>query len=70
MPRRWPLGTTMEDLAAEYVQLVNLEATVEEVRSASADAWDILQEMQRRAGIEHTNTHLNRAREIYKMLTT
>lgn len=55
----------MDDLANEYVILVNGPATP----NSSADAWDLLQEMQRRAGPDHTNTYLNRARETYKILT-
>jgi hypothetical protein len=54
----------MEDLAAEYVQLVNGPRTAQ----SSQNAWDILQEMQRCVGIDHTNTYLNRARNIYRML--
>ncbi len=68
MARKYLELRSIPELAMEYVILVN-GATGRDVEiPAHDDAWPILQEMLRRVGTDHTNTHLDQARETYRMV--
>jgi hypothetical protein len=52
----------MDELAMEYV------LSVRDSTLTNEHMWQLLQEMHGRCGVEHTNTYLNRARDILKMI--
>jgi hypothetical protein len=51
-------------MAMQYLLAVNSPP----YPNSSFDCWMMLEAMRARCGLEETNTHLKRARQIYRMI--
>lgn len=58
---------SIEELATRYVQIMERKDFHE--HDVYKDAYDIIEEIARRIGHENARAAINRAKEIYKLLT-